>query len=210
MFCSNCKQELEDGVNFCSHCGKRLAPTDDNPPKKPSHKKRIIGLCVGAASFIGTMALIVGLVFLFTGVGSNDVNASAESVAANWWKAGETVDVALLLDCVPESRVRQMEAWYGVAEGDRKGLINAIEQNITDEDRNTCEILRAYRDDDPYELAEYTGYLDRGNYDLSYKEQNSITDACIVYLEMKINGEYAKHMVFCIKCGDKWYALDAD
>ena len=80
MFCTKCGQQLREGSNFCSQCGRSTGPEAAASRTAPAERlvrirsdKKIAGVCAGFARYMGvdvTLVRVVWLVIAFTaGVG---------------------------------------------------------------------------------------------------------------------------------------------
>jgi len=80
MFCTKCGQQLREGSNFCSQCGRPAGPEAAASRTAPAERlvrirsdKKIAGVCAGFARYIGidvTLVRVVWLVIAFmAGVG---------------------------------------------------------------------------------------------------------------------------------------------
>ena len=80
MFCTKCGQQLREGSNFCSQCGRSAGPEAAASRTAPAERlvrirsdKKIAGVCAGFARYMGvdvTLVRVVWLVIAFTaGVG---------------------------------------------------------------------------------------------------------------------------------------------
>jgi phage shock protein C len=69
MYCTNCGQLLRDESNFCSQCGKSLAPLDlQSAPRERLVRiregKKIAGVCTGFARYLSVDVTLVRVVWL--------------------------------------------------------------------------------------------------------------------------------------------------
>lgn len=75
MYCTNCGKQLDEGVNFCSQCGKSiqaecLPAVRTERLVRVREGKKIAGVCAGFARYLGvdvTLVRLVWLVMAFTG-----------------------------------------------------------------------------------------------------------------------------------------------
>lgn len=211
MFCGNCGNDVGDS-KFCGQCG---APVENNAPKAsvklPSLNlnKKNMGIFAGIAA--GIVAVIVALILIFGG--SKPGASSPEKVAKNFVDALEiNPSPKKIVNVVPDFMVDMMCEEYGINKPSRKALIKKLERQLAmygDAGRDG-KVLGARVVDEEYLLEEYMD--DLSDYGASYTDKLNIKDACMVEVGIQDNyyDEERTYIVFCIKMGNRWYAIDID
>src|SRR5260370_25401040 len=71
MFCTKCGQQLREGSNFCSQCGRPTGPEAAASRTAPAERlvrirsdKKIAGVCAGFARYMGVDVTLVRVVWL--------------------------------------------------------------------------------------------------------------------------------------------------
>lgn len=170
------------------------------PAKKPVNKK-LIAIIGGAA--LAVIAVIVACIFIF-GKGG-DGAGSAKEVAEKYVKADATYDVSAMFECYPDFMIEQSAEEMDMTV---KEFREYISEMVEDMEKVKVKIVESELEDlDDDEIDEIIEeYVD--DYDLSKSEAKKVTDAAIVDVEYKLDGEEYSDEICCIKYDGRWYVAD--
>ncbi len=154
----------------------------------------IVAVVVLAAIIAGAVAIAV------------NVSNTPERVAKKYAEGVITADADKVIGCLPDFLIEYYVEELGVEKTTKKELIKALEETLTEEDSQACDIISAVKKDK--KIAEYTDDLKECR--ASKNDVEKMTDACVVQVKLLADGSEQQMNIVCIKFENKWYVLEME